>query len=54
MKGTSKTSGKAKMQTLYDADGNEVKVYRIVEEESSAGENYEYSKAGEEWHSWAD
>ena len=55
------------MRTLYDEDGNEVKVYSVVEEESSAGatyeyapkqqdtsQHYEYPKEDREWHSWAD
>ena len=42
MKGASKISGKAKMRTLYDKQGNEVKIYGVVEEEGNAGENYEY------------
>ena len=44
MKGTNKTSGKTEKKILYDSEGNEVQVYRMVEEESSVGENYEYSQ----------
>ena len=67
MKGTNKTSEKVKTRTLYDEDGNPVKGYRVVEEESDVGESYEhgqgprdtsqryeYAKAGRDWHSWAD
>ena len=67
MKGASKISGKAKMCTLYDKQGNEVKIYGVVEEESNAGENYEYGseqqdpsqhyeypKDDREWYSCSD
>ena len=67
MKGTSKPSGKAQMKTLYDSEGNEVQVYRMVEEETGVGENYEYSQeqpdaqqqhgysgSGRDWNPWAD
>ena len=67
MKGTSKMSEKSKVRVFYDEDGKPVKG-RFVEEESSAGESYEYgkggrrdmskhyeyAKAGRDYHSWAD
>ena len=76
MKGASKSSGKAKAaprasgaekEVLYDYNGNEVRAYRVVDEESSVGENYEYdqeqqgaqqqyehSGVGRQWRSRAD
>ena len=76
MKGASKGSGKPKSapwassvekEVLYDSHGQPVRAYRVVEEESSAGEGYEddqeqqdvqqqyeHSGGGRQWRSWAD
>ena len=53
MKGANKCFGKAKVapwvssaekEVLYDSNGNEVQAYRVVDEDSSVGENYEYDQ----------
>jgi hypothetical protein len=53
MKGANKGTGKAKVapwpssvekEVLYDSQGNKVRAYRVVDEESSVSESYGYDQ----------